>query len=46
MHKRNLEMIRKSDMLIAIYDGRHSGGTKFTIDNAIKYGLEINIIEI
>lgn len=46
MQKRNLAMIEKSDMLIAVYDGRNTGGTKFTIQKAKERGLEVAIIEI
>lgn len=46
MQKRNLAMIEKSDMLIAVYDGRNTGGTKYTIQKAKEHGLEVAIIEI
>ncbi len=41
MHKRNAKMIEESDRLIAVYDERKTGGTKYTIDLANKKGIEV-----
>lgn len=42
--KRNLEIIDYADMVIAFWNGR-SRGTKFVIDNCIKSGKKIKVIE-
>ena len=43
-YKRNEEMARYADALIAFWDGE-SKGTKHMIDLANKYNLKINIIQ-
>ena len=40
--RRNVEMVNVSQVLVAFWDGK-SRGTKHTIDNAIKQGLEVHI---
>lgn len=40
--KRNLEIIRYADIVIAFWDGK-SHGTKFVIDNCRRMGREIKI---
>lgn len=40
MQKRNRYMVDNSSVLVAVYDGGY-GGTKQTIDYAVKQGLEI-----
>ena len=42
-YKRNDEMVRNADALIAFWDGR-SKGTKHMIDLAKKYGLQARIV--
>lgn len=46
MIKRNDMMIENSDLLIAIYDGRQSGGTYYTINKAKENNLEVVILDI
>lgn len=45
MLRRNRYMVDRSAMLIAAYDGL-MGGTMYTIQYAMKKGLEVNIIDI
>ena len=40
--KRNLEIVKYADMVIAFWDGR-SRGTKFVIDNSEKMGKPIKV---
>ena len=40
---RNKTMVEQSDLVIACYDGRNIGGTKYTIDYARKRGKQIYI---
>ena len=41
---RNRFMIGRSQRVLAIYDGRQSGGTFSTIQMALKFGRELRII--
>jgi uncharacterized phage-like protein YoqJ len=41
--KRNIYMVDKSDIVIAVYDGK-KGGTKFTCDYALKKGKRLIVI--
>ncbi len=41
-HKRNIEMAKYADALIAVWDGR-SGGTKHMIEEATQRGLEVYV---
>ena len=43
-HKRNRYMVEQSSRVIAVYDGRTSGGTYSTLKRARKAGKEIIII--
>ncbi len=43
-HRRNRYMVDKSDVVIAVYDGRKGGGTSYTIKYAKKCGKKIIII--
>lgn len=43
--KRNITIIRNSDMVLAFWDGR-SHGTKFVIDKCREMGREIKIINL
>jgi len=36
MLERNLSMLEKSDMVLAVFDGRYSGGTAYTVHLAAK----------
>lgn len=38
---RNRDIVDSADILVALYDGRNSGGTKYTIDYAIKKGKQV-----
>lgn len=40
--KRNIEIIEKSDIVIALWDGQ-SRGTKFVIDTCRKMGVEVRV---
>lgn len=42
--KRNLEIIKTGDFLVALYDGRKFGGTFFTLKEAKKMGKEVRIL--
>ncbi len=46
MLKRNNMMIDKSNLLVAVYDGRVSGGTYYTINKAKEKNLEVLILDI
>lgn len=46
MIKRDNMMLKKSDMLLAVYDGRLNGGTYYTINKAKKDKLDILILEV
>lgn len=41
---RNLEIVKKGELLIALFDGRKSGGTYFTINKAKEIGKMVRII--
>lgn len=45
-HERNRYMVLSSDRVIAVYDGRSTGGTFYTIRFAQANEKEIRIIEI
>ena len=40
MHERNRYMVDSSSLLLAVFDGS-TGGTKYTVDYALKRGLEV-----
>lgn len=44
--KRNRYMVKQSDFVIAVYDGRHTGGTLATIEYARALKKEIKLILI
>lgn len=44
--KRNKYMVDKSDLLIAVWDGRKIGGTHYTIEYAKRQGKKVKIIPI
>jgi uncharacterized phage-like protein YoqJ len=44
--RRNRYMVRSSNRVIAVYDGRESGGTFFTIDYAKSMGRDVRVIGI
>ena len=44
MLDRNKYMVDHSDILLGIYDGRQNGGTKYTIDYALKNKKKIILI--
>ena len=41
MQARNLWMVKRSDLCLAVWDGRDSGGTAMTVDAAIGHNLPI-----
>lgn len=43
-HRRNRYMVDKSDVVIAVYDGRESGGTYYTMKYAQKCGKNLVVI--
>lgn len=43
---RNMYMVNNSERVIAVYDGRESGGTAFTIRHARTQGKELKIIMV
>lgn len=45
MHKRNEYMVDRSSRIIAVYDGKSSGGTRYTLQYAMKMGLNSVIID-
>lgn len=45
LQKRNRYMVENAGHLIAVYDEKQGGGTKYTVDYARKKGLNITIIE-
>lgn len=40
---RNKQMVERCDLVVACYDGRQTGGTKFTIDYARKLGKKVRV---
>lgn len=44
-HKRNEEMVKMADMILAFWD-RKDGGTSHTIERARKHGKEIKVIKL
>lgn len=45
LQKRNRYMVENATHLIAVYDEKQGGGTKYTVEYARKKGLNITIIE-
>jgi uncharacterized phage-like protein YoqJ len=45
MHLRNEYMVDRSSRLIAVYDGESAGGTRYTLQYAMKKGLECIVID-
>jgi uncharacterized phage-like protein YoqJ len=45
MHLRNEFMVDRSSRLIAVYDGESAGGTRYTLQYAMKKGLECIAID-
>lgn len=43
--RRNDQMIKLCDLVIALYDGRKSGGTFYTIRKAREMGIKVIIIQ-
>ncbi|MGA9382002.1 MAG: SLOG family protein [Phormidium sp.] len=41
MQARNLWMIKRSNLCLAVYDGRNDGGTKLTVDMAIAHNRTV-----
>lgn len=39
--KRNEEIVKLSDVIVALYDGRKKGGTKYTIDHATVKNVDV-----
>ncbi len=44
MHNRNRELINRSNRVIAVYDGRETGGTAYTVSLAMKKRLDVFFI--
>ena len=42
--KRNTEMLAQADLVVALYDGRHTGGTYSTIQKARKVGVPVILL--
>lgn len=45
MLRRNRYMVERSSVLLAVYDGRSGGGTRYTISHALDLGLEVVKLE-
>ena len=46
MLRRNRYMVERSGFLLAVYDGKERGGTRYTLDYARSRGLEIFVIPV
>ena len=44
--KRNEEIVKRSDVIIALYDGRKKGGTKYTIDHATAKDVDVYYLDV
>jgi len=42
---RNKQMVEIADLVVAVYDGRQTGGTKFTVEYARFLGKKLLILE-
>ncbi len=44
--KRNRYMVEQSELVIAVWDGRHTGGTAATISHAKRFNKNLRLIQI